>query len=64
MSIDLSIVKNLKIKQIEMQTEELYISTKLDFSEAKGDELRKWKELKLYLEVEDKVQKHVYHLDG
>ena len=45
MSIDLSTLKNLKIKQMEIQTEELYMSTKLDFSEAKGDELRKWKEL-------------------
>ena len=45
MSIDLSTLKNLKIKQMEMQTEELYMSTKLDFSEAKGDERRKWKEL-------------------
>ena len=43
MSIDLSTVKNLKIKQMEMQTEELYLSTKLDFSEAKDEELRKWK---------------------
>ena len=39
---------------MEMQTEELYISTKFDFSELKGDEQRKWKELKVYLEVEDK----------
>ena len=53
MSIDLSIVKNLKIKQMKMWTEELYISTKLDFSDAKGDELRKWKELKVYLEVDE-----------
>ena len=57
MSIDLSTVKNLKIKQIEMQTEKLYISTKLDFSKAKGDELRKWKELKVYLEEEDEKRK-------
>ena len=35
-SIDLSTVNNLKIKQMEMQTKELYISTKVDFSEAKG----------------------------
>ena len=43
--------------EMEMQTEELYMSTKLDFSEAKGEELRKWKELKVYLEVEDKRTK-------
>ena len=41
MSIDWSTVKNLKIKQMEKQTEELYMSTKLDFSEAKGNEVRK-----------------------
>ena len=58
-SIDLSIVKNLKIKQMKIQAEKLYISTKLDFSKTKGDEGRKWKELKVYLEVEDKGQKCV-----
>ena len=57
LSIDLLTVKNLKIKQIEIQTEELYISTNLDFSEAKGDELRKWKELDVYLAVENEGQK-------
>ena len=31
----------------------LYISTNIDFSEAKRDELGKWKEMKVYLEVED-----------
>ena len=41
MSIDLSTVKNVKIKQMEMQTEEFYMSTKLDFSEAKENEVRK-----------------------
>ena len=41
---------------MEMQTKEWYISTKLDFSEAK-DELKKWKKLKVYLEIEDKGQK-------
>ena len=60
MYIDLSIVNNLKIKQMEIQTEELNRSIKIDFSDAKG--VRKWKELKVYLEVEDKGQK--CHLDG
>ena len=60
MSIDLSTVKNLKIKKMEMPTEELYISAKLDFfSETKRDELRKRKELEVYLEREDKGQKCV-----
>ena len=59
MSIDLSTVKNLKMKQMEIQTEELYISTKVDFSEAKGDEVRNWKERKVYLEVVDKAKKCV-----
>ena len=59
MSIDWSIVKNLKIKQMEMQTEEFYMSTKVDFSEAKEDEVRKWKELKVYFKVENKGQKCV-----
>ena len=62
MSIYSSIVKNLKIKQMETQTEELYRSIKNDFSDPKGDEVRKWKELKVYLEVEDKGQK--CHFDG
>ena len=59
MSIYLSTAKNLKIKQMEIQTEELYISTKLDFSEAKGDELKKMEKLKVYFKEEDKRQKCV-----
>ena len=55
----MSTIKNLKIKPIEKQTEELYTSTKLDFLEAKGDEVRNWKERKVYLKVEDKAKKCV-----
>ena len=39
MCIDLSTLKNRK--QIEIQTEELYISTNLDLSEATIDEIKK-----------------------
>ena len=44
MSIDLSTVKTLKRKLIEIQPEELYISTNLDFFQKQRDELKKMEE--------------------
>ena len=57
LSIDLSTVENLSFKENDVQHDEVYITTNIDFTKAKQDELTKWRKMMVYSEVEDNGQK-------